>query len=349
MNKAVPNRMYFNTDALPQRDRFPVFCEEIIRRFTGLDLNTQDQSRFFAALEGGHAGAINIAYVTNASLNTARTSKLVRDGNDGLCLMLLEHGVAHYHTARDGSQKLGPGDAVLCDYGYPGEYNFLADARSWGIKIPRCKISSLLPKATRLGGARLYKDPIARKLLFEYLHAARSLDLSSSDRAGALFDDHVVDLIALALGADGEARKVAEERGARHARREAILREINRRSHEQTLSAVAMALKLGITPRYVHLLLEETGKSFSHHLLERRLETAAALLHDPRTQNLKIADIALKAGFNDLSYFNRVFRRYYGMTPRDAREGMPGRGLEPRPVINGVRAIGSKSSPPQIG
>jgi hypothetical protein len=25
-------------------------------------------------------------------------------------------------------------------------------------------------------------------------------------------------------------------------------------------------------------------------------------------------------GFNDLSYFNRIFRRRYGMTPSDARE-----------------------------
>jgi AraC-like DNA-binding protein len=69
----------------------------------------------------------------------------------------------------------------------------------------------------------------------------------------------------------------------------------------------------------VHLLLEETGKSFTHHLLEKRLEAAAALLRDPRWRDRRIADVALAAGFIDLSYFNRVFRRHYGASPSDVR------------------------------
>jgi hypothetical protein len=69
----------------------------------------------------------------------------------------------------------------------------------------------------------------------------------------------------------------------------------------------------------LHLLLEETGKSFTHHVLERRLDKAAALLRDPRWRDRKIADIAAEAGFTDLSHFNRAFRRQYGATPSDLR------------------------------
>jgi AraC-like DNA-binding protein len=52
----------------------------------------------------------------------------------------------------------------------------------------------------------------------------------------------------------------------------AILRIIESRSGDPNLSAITVAKTLSITPRYVHLLLEETGKSFTHHVLERRLE-----------------------------------------------------------------------------
>jgi AraC-like DNA-binding protein len=83
---------------------------------------------------------------------------------------------------------------------------------------------------------------------------------------------------------------------------------------------VAIAAELGVTPRYVHLLLEETGKSFTHHLLEKRLDRASALLRDPRWRQRRIADIALATGFSDLSYFNRTFRRRYGTSPSDVRE-----------------------------
>lgn len=103
-------------------------------------------------------------------------------------------------------------------------------------------------------------------------------------------------------------------------RRAAILRAIDSRSGDPNLSAVAVANLLGITPRYVHLLLEETGKSFTQHLLERRLERTAMMLRDSRWHHRKIAEIAVEAGFTDLSYFNRAFRRRYGATPSAMRE-----------------------------
>ncbi len=106
----------------------------------------------------------------------------------------------------------------------------------------------------------------------------------------------------------------------RQTRLAAILSVIESQSDNPDLSATAVAISLGITARYVHLLLEDTGRSFTHHVLERRLEKAAALLRDPRRQACKIADIAAESGFTDLSYFNRAFRRRYGATPSASRE-----------------------------
>jgi AraC-like DNA-binding protein len=50
-------------------------------------------------------------------------------------------------------------------------------------------------------------------------------------------------------------------------------------------------------------------------LTERRLRKAAELARDER----RISDIAFECGFNDLSYFNRCFRRRFGLTPTAAR------------------------------
>jgi AraC-like DNA-binding protein len=71
--------------------------------------------------------------------------------------------------------------------------------------------------------------------------------------------------------------------------------------------------------RYVHHLLEPTGRTFSEHLLDRRLARAVELLRDPSHEIRRIADIAFEVGFKDLSYFNRMFRRRYGGTPTDVR------------------------------
>jgi AraC-like DNA-binding protein len=51
-------------------------------------------------------------------------------------------------------------------------------------------------------------------------------------------------------------------------------------------------------------------------LNELRLRKAADLLARPEG---RISDIAFDCGFNDLSYFNRCFRRRFGLTPSAAR------------------------------
>jgi AraC-like DNA-binding protein len=102
-------------------------------------------------------------------------------------------------------------------------------------------------------------------------------------------------------------------------RRAAILRIIECRSADPDLSALTVARQLGITARYVHLLLKDTGRSFTEHMLQRRLDNAAAMLRDPGWRQRRIADIAVEAGFSDLSYFSRAFRRAFGATPSDFR------------------------------
>jgi AraC-like DNA-binding protein len=318
MDSAGADRFYFTTDALPERDRFPAFCEEVARCYAGLDLTTEDQSQFRASVKLRRVGAIGIGRNATSRVASARTSNLVNDGDDSLLVTLLEHGHA-YQTQRGDVQTLRAGDAIISDCGYPGELNLVADSLFWNLKLPRRYIAGLFPRATQFAGAKLDSNSTARRLLFGYVETATDINLDRDSATAHIYEEHIVDLIALALGVGGGAHRLAEERGARTARRVAILREIERRSGDPALSATGIAVLLGVTPRYVHLLLEETGKSFTHHVLERRLEKAAALLRDLRWHNRKIADIAAAAGFNDLSYFNRAFRRRYGMTPSDLR------------------------------
>jgi AraC-like DNA-binding protein len=122
-------------------------------------------------------------------------------------------------------------------------------------------------------------------------------------------------------GVDGLQRRRFDVRVERRA---AILREIEKRIGDPGLSAITVASLLGITVRYVHLLLEETGVHFSHHVLDRRLEKAAALLRDPQWRDRLIIEIAAEAGFSDISHFNRAFRRKFRATPSVIRKSSGG-------------------------
>jgi AraC-like DNA-binding protein len=59
--------------------------------------------------------------------------------------------------------------------------------------------------------------------------------------------------------------------------------------------------------------------TFSEFVLTRRLAVAHRLLTDRRLTHRSVTSIAFDAGFADLSYFNRVFRRRHGATPTEIR------------------------------
>lgn len=61
----------------------------------------------------------------------------------------------------------------------------------------------------------------------------------------------------------------------------------------------------------------KTGKTYTELLQEKRLNKSAFLL---KNSELKISDIAEKVGYDNLSYFHRIFARAYGVTPKKYRD-----------------------------
>jgi AraC-like DNA-binding protein len=81
-----------------------------------------------------------------------------------------------------------------------------------------------------------------------------------------------------------------------------------------------VARQAALTPKQVQRLFGTTGFTFSEFVLEQRLLLAQRLLSGTGGHREKISTIAHNAGFGDLSYFNRSFRRRFGMTPSEWRD-----------------------------
>lgn len=65
-----------------------------------------------------------------------------------------------------------------------------------------------------------------------------------------------------------------------------------------------------------------TGKTFIDTLVEIRLGQTSRMLIDTTHS---VAEIAFKCGFNNISYFNRVFKSKNGCTPKEFRENYTGK------------------------
>jgi AraC-like DNA-binding protein len=61
---------------------------------------------------------------------------------------------------------------------------------------------------------------------------------------------------------------------------------------------------------------EATGMNFVRYVARARFEKAAALL---READLRVSEIAFATGFQSLSQFNRVFKKFSGKSPTEFR------------------------------
>jgi AraC-like DNA-binding protein len=124
------------------------------------------------------------------------------------------------------------------------------------------------------------------------------------------------------LGPTRDAAETANGRGVRAARLRAIKTDILNGLNLHELSLTGVAAHHGVTARYVQMLFESEGTTFSRFVLDQRLARAHRMLSDPWLAERTISTIAYEAGFGDLSYFNRAFRRRYGESPSDVRSSL---------------------------
>jgi AraC-like DNA-binding protein len=297
------------TAGLPAARRLPAL-QELFERSIGMEIAAaHDQSVDLQvnAIPGLRRALMLEPFTAQAARPAAR----VADGDDTVCLMIKSSGRM---SLRQGRQEAVPGigDGALLVYRRPSQLGF-QDATYLSVRVPFHALAMQVD-VEAAAGRRIPARSAALALLRNY--AASLPDRLADPLLGSLVATHVYDLMALAIGATGEARRIAHGRGVRAARIEAIKAELTR---DASLPIGEIARRQGVTPRYVQILFEEQGTTFGEFVTQRRLDAARAMLRSPRYTGWSIAGIAFEAGFRDLSHFNRRFRRRFGVTPSEFR------------------------------
>lgn len=70
------------------------------------------------------------------------------------------------------------------------------------------------------------------------------------------------------------------------------------------------------------LFQTQTGMTFSHYIISKRMEKASRLLE---TKDLSVGRIAELVGYNDYFYFNKLFKKKIGVTPAEFRRTRQGK------------------------
>ena len=260
-------------------------------------------------------GQVGFGYFEGTPATFARKREHLADGRDLISISIGGGGRWQVEGVR-GLDRYEQGGAVVVESRRESTIHSLDDTTAWTICMDRAPLEPLLADISDPIQRCLPGDNPGIRLLEGYLGSLFSLERDYDLALAAL---HIRDLALCALGVRGETHALVRERGVRAARQSAVLTAIVTRASEPDLDPAGVAAQLGMSPRYLHRLLEPTGRSFAQHLLQNRLDRAAAILRNPDCARFKIGEIAVQAGFSDISHFNRSFRRTFGDTPYGVR------------------------------
>lgn len=299
------------------------WCDEYFETYGGVKITADWESAAPISLQYLPLGAVALRAEDAPSINGfyRQREHVARDGDDHFTLIINRGSRPTERLARLQSTTLGVRAAILFDRSEASAHFCPGGSDRLVLILPRRQTCAALANAEDLVGSVIPAGNDALRLLAHHadglLDDAELRDPAVLGQAG----QNLLDLTVLAFGTDRDNTEVARCRGLRAARLAAVLRCIRLDYTDPQLSPEQVARRVGISTRYLHELLHETAASFAERVQELRLAKAFALLTNPHSGARKISDAAYAAGFNDLSYFNRSFRRKYGLTPTAARDG----------------------------
>lgn len=251
----------------------------------------------------------------------ARTRETLRDGNDNIRLVILKRAASSAPATQLGRDlTVEPGSAVVLSNCDLNAITFTASrSRMLALNLTRKNLRPLLRDFDAVLACAIPSQSGALRLLVRYTEALLAESAPPTPELRQLAIAHIYDLAALAMGATHDASEIASNRGLGAARLREIKSDIAATLWLQSLSVDKIAIRHGVTPRYVQMLFEPEGTTFTEFVRQARLDRAHRILVDPRMGDRNISAIAFDVGFGDLSYFNREFRRRFGQTPSDVR------------------------------
>jgi AraC family transcriptional regulator, positive regulator of tynA and feaB len=307
----------FSTNALPIQKRIGYWNDLSCNTFTGVGVDPAGKDDFSASLRRLKLDTVCIADVRSSASIVRHTSGHVsrlREEPFFLLHMQLRGSSVNAQSGREAF--LQPGDATICDTGRPWTLAFDQNARFLVCRLPTSKMRERLGEIEDLPGIYLRRSAGGLAVLSSFLQTLL-LQAGHAEDTNWLedIDSIVMDLVAMSCRASlghNAANRVPS------ARYESVLRYITQNLSDPTVDVNLVAAHFGLGARSIQKLFAAHGTTFGAHISRQRLHHAAARLAESGSQS--ITEIALDAGFNDLTYFGRAFRYVFGMSPREYRQ-----------------------------
>lgn len=306
---------------MPPAKRFEVLREGICSNFMPWAIECSERSEFSAHIESLQTSKGSIASCLINPIDSRRTAhELSQSKSDCVYGNFIVSG--NYRVRQFGREETAvTGDIILYDSSSPVDVvaHNTEKYHDISIKIDKSAFDPLISDSL-VENVLIKKSELMRPIDSMLKFLSRSLLALPAEELEVLFDAWIQMLPAVLRKSHADRPLFPEFRIGQEITRE-LFDYIGRELSNPELSPTSAADHLGISVRYVHKLMAISGTTFSTHVMNQRLGKIMCDLYSVPKSSQSIAKIAFRWGFNDLSTFNRLFKRKFGVTPKQFRGG----------------------------
>jgi len=300
--------------AIEDFDRWNHRVQAVCGRFRTQPL---EQPGFVGAIAHQCLGGLELAAIHVNAPSIVRERGNTDRGDERFYFLVMQRQ-GHMDVAHDGEQfVLAPGEIALLDAAQSFEMRPHGLIRQLSVHLPREALDRVLPSRARRFG-KLRTETLNERLLHGMLQqiAEGELDAVADPMQGGALQQALISLLQPSL--DEALPQVG-----RPLRR--LAERVIDESLQQPPTPAQLAARLNVSLRQLYRQFEEDGDSICRYIQRQRLARAAAMLSGPAERMPSITTLAYTWGFADAAHFSRLFKRQYGISPRDYRAQRSGR------------------------
>lgn len=297
----------------PPRQQFDAWRAALNESHLGWELRKPCSSQFSGEIKMRNISGIRVVHCACEPCSGKRAMQEIRQSAEAYFGLLLICEGDEFVRCNDKVAHLGKHSFLLWDSTQHMEFKLGSKLKKVTLIVPQHQLRTRLPQVNNFIGKQIDLSSGLGAITASHVSALGSEANSIEKGWGDSIADLTLELIATCLQAK-------EPRPMTKARRELIAdirAYIKNNLDDPALAPSSIASNFGISPRYLHLLFEDVGISVSKCIMRGRLEQCRRDLISVGAYRSSITEVAFRWGFNDSAHFSRVFKNYYGLSPRD--------------------------------
>lgn len=304
----------FSTAHLPRQKRYDAWRAAICDHYVHVDVKATHPEDYKGFIREARFGEVVLTDILLSEQTIRRNSgHISKLDKDCYYLQFLHSGNLTVVQRGDSLASNAARGAIFCateQY----ELQCAGEVRSFYLELPRAEFAQRFPKERIPVSAAIDSTQALGRISTEFCAMLATESTRLADERRAQLGTQLMDLLALTL-MSAETDAPGSDPSVRFARLRSVKLWIEAHIGDPDLSLDRIAAENGISVRYLHQIFQNEDRSVSEWIWHRRLQLCyeAIASGDGRL----ITSIAYQHGFNSSAHFSTLFRRKYGIAPRD--------------------------------